>query len=63
MSRLLEFFEERLAQLDPPPSPLEMGVKPPQTIRLPIETIGNLKLEQKQRIKRIKKKMKKYFLF
>lgn len=57
-----DFFEEKLRGTNPP-EPLEMGVSVPKNIRLPIETIGEMKQAQAQRIKRLKKKIRKYFFY
>jgi|GEM_PF-2902122 len=59
---LEEFFDERL-QGAHPPEPLEMGVSAVKNTRLPIETIGDLKRAQSRRLRRIKEKMRKYFLY
>ncbi|OGI27553.1 MAG: hypothetical protein A2359_00150 [Candidatus Moranbacteria bacterium RIFOXYB1_FULL_43_19] len=62
MSRLQKLYDKKLAQAGPSPDPLEMGVRAPKKICLPIETIGDLKRAQAQRLRRIKEKMRKYIL-
>jgi hypothetical protein len=61
MSRLLEFFDERLRDVQSPDTK-EMSVRAPKKIRLPIEIIGDLKRVQAQRLRRIKNKIRKYIL-